>query len=152
MHPRSLLFLLLWCIGGIEGNAQAPQPSDLKAVTTILYTQQEAWNNADITQFMEGYWEDEQLVFMGAAGPTFGYENVKKRYQKNYATKAQMGELKFTILNVQQPAETVIQMLGKYELKRTVGDASGYFSLLWRKTKKGWKIVSDHTTAANKEK
>ena len=149
MIKKQYLLFLLWGILSLTAYAQKPTPAAVKAVTAILYEQQADWNAGDISSFMEGYWQSDRLVFMGSQGPTFGYENVKQRYEKNYATKALMGRLQFTVIDVQQHSPTVIQMLGKFELERSGGNASGYFSLLWRKTDEGWKIVSDHTSASN---
>ena len=149
MIKKQRLLFLLWGIHSLTAYAQKPNPAAVKAVTVILYEQQAAWNAGDISLFMEGYWQSDRLVFMGSLGPTFVYENVKQRYEKNYATKELMGRLQFTVIDVQQHSPTVIQMLGKFELERSGGNASGHFSLLWRKTDEGWKIVSDHTSASN---
>lgn len=149
MIKKQHLLFLLWGILSLTAYGQKPNPAAVNAVTAILYEQQAAWNAGDISSFMEGYWQSDRLVFMGSQGPTFGYENIKQRYEKNYATKALMGRLQFTVIDVQQHSPTVIQMLGKFELDRSGGNTSGYFSLQWRKTNEGWKIVSDHTSASN---
>ena len=44
-----------------------------------------------------------------------------------------MGNLKFDILNIIGLSPTVIQLQGKFYLTRTIGDASGYFTLNWIK-------------------
>jgi ketosteroid isomerase-like protein len=37
-------------------------------------------------------------------------------------------------------------LVGKWHLKRTVGDVGGHFTLIFRKTKQGWKIIADHSS------
>jgi ketosteroid isomerase-like protein len=39
-------------------------------------------------------------------------------------------------------------VLGRWHLKRAKDDPHGTFSLLFRKTKAGWRIVHDHSSSA----
>jgi ketosteroid isomerase-like protein len=46
-------------------------------------------------------------------------------------------------------ADGVIVMIGRFELKRSAaggGDSSGRFTLVWKRTTSGWKIVHDHSS------
>jgi ketosteroid isomerase-like protein len=52
-------------------------------------------------------------------------------------------------IQVRTLAADVALATGKFELKRTVaggGDASGRFTLIWRKSAAGWKIIHDHSS------
>jgi ketosteroid isomerase-like protein len=57
-----------------------------------------------------------------------------------------MGKLAFDILKIQPISADTYFVLGKWMLKRTVGDVSGYYTLLFRKIKNEWKIVVDHSS------
>jgi ketosteroid isomerase-like protein len=70
-------------------------------------------------------------------------------YKHNYHTKASMGTLGFSELEVHPLNDSFAICLGKYHLDRTKkegGPADGSFSLVLEKTADGWKIVLDHTT------
>lgn len=119
---------------------------DLKAVRTIMSQQEKAWNDGDIPTFMEGYWQNENLVFTGSKGPTYGYLNTLERYKKNYPDQAAMGKLHFDLLFLKQWDENTIQVVGKFTLVRAQDTPTGHFTLLFRKIEGAWKIVSDHSS------
>ncbi len=122
---------------------------DKNSIVSVLNKQEKAWNEGDIDAFMEGYLKSEELVFNGSSGPFYGWESVKERYIKTYPTKEIMGKLKFQIQNISYVSENVAQLLGQYFLFYPDKKSSGYFSLIWLKTKKGWLILSDHTSRSN---
>ena len=71
------------------------------------------------------------------------------RYQKKYATRQQMGTLRFSDLDVRTLTTDIATVTGRFQLNREKdagGDASGWFTLILRKTAGGWKIVHDHTS------
>jgi ketosteroid isomerase-like protein len=83
-----------------------------------------------------------------------GYAQMLAKYRKNYPTKAKMGTLSFTGLEVQPLDERFATVTGSFHLERTAeggGDAGGYFLLVFEKTPKGWKIVRDSTTVPAKK-
>lgn len=121
---------------------------DSLAIRTILHEQKAAWNRGDISTFMEAYWPSDQLVFSGSGGPVYGWAATKARYEKNYPTPEAMGRLEFTVLNLLKVDQRSVQMQGRYDLYRKSGKSHGYFTLLWKKIKGKWLILSDHTSAA----
>lgn len=122
------------------------QRSAHSEILTILDKQVKAWNKGDLDQFMVGYWESDSLMYIGKTGVTYGYRSTLERYKKNYNNREKMGTLKFTILHVKELSPEYVQVVGKYELTRTVGDASGHFTLLFRRIGDSWVIISDHSS------
>ena len=122
------------------------QSKDEQAIRKVLQTQTEAWNNGNIDEFMRGYWENDSLKFIGQSGVTYGYKATLERYKKNYFDTAQMGKLSFDILEVKKLSPEYYFVLGKWFLKRSVGDIGGTYTLIFRKVKGKWVIVSDHTS------
>jgi ketosteroid isomerase-like protein len=57
-----------------------------------------------------------------------------------------MGKLSFEILKVEQLSPNRYFVLGKWMLKRSIGDVSGYYTLLFRKINNQWVIVVDHSS------
>ena len=122
------------------------QDRDAKAIRKVLQVQTEAWNRGNIDEFMHGYWESDSLKFIGKSGVTYGYKQTLANYKKNYSDTAQMGKLSFDILEVKRMSPEYYFVLGKWFLKRSVGDVGGIFTLIFRKVNGRWVIVSDHTS------
>ena len=125
------------------------ETKDSLAIIDILNKQEKDWNRGDIDEFMKGYLKSEKLVFSGSSGPIYGWKATLDRYKKTYSDKEKMGKLKFEILNVIALSPEVIQLQGKFNLTRSIGDAFGYFTLNWIKVKNRWYIISDHTSGSN---
>ena len=125
------------------------KPKAEKALSEIMKAQEFYWNKGDIEAFMEGYWNNTELVFVGKNGPTYGYQNTLENYKKGYPDKASMGQLHFDILHTQQWDKNTIQLIGKYTLTRENDQPTGYFTLLFRKIDSVWKIVSDHSSSSS---
>ena len=122
------------------------QSNDETAVRNVLANQNVAWNRGDIDAFMIGYWENDSLMFIGKSGVTYGYKNTLTNYKKNYPDTTVMGKLTFTLIHVKQLSPEYFHVTGKYYLTRTIGDASGHFTLVFRKIKGSWVIISDHSS------
>ena len=139
---RSFLFISLTLLSA----SLFCQTKDETAVRNILMQQNNAWNRGDIDAFMVGYWENDSLMFIGKSGVTYGYKNTLTNYKKNYPDTASMGKLTFTVIQVKQFSPEYFHVTGKYYLTRTIGDASGHFTLVFRKINGKWVIISDHSS------
>jgi ketosteroid isomerase-like protein len=120
-----------------------------QAIRAVLTTQQQAWNRGDIPAFLDGYWKSPELTFSGSDGIVRGYDGVFARYQKSYPDRNAMGQLDFSGLEVQQLCPDAALILGHWHLKRASGDVGGVFTLIFRRFPVGWRIIHDHTSAAN---
>jgi len=138
----SLLLLLtsLWA------STVFAQDKNARAILKLLDTQTAAWNKGDLQGFMKGYWENDSLRFIGKSGITYGWNNTLANYKRGYPDTAAMGKLQFTILVVKKLSPRYYEVVGKWYLKRSIGDASGHYTLLLRKIKGSWVIVSDHSS------
>lgn len=135
-----LLTLLAW-------PALSQPAQDRRAILQILKRQTDDWNAGRVDKFMNGYWPSDSLTFVGKVGITYGYEATLANYKKRYPDRASMGTLKFDILQLDFPAPGVAYVIGRFHLTRPkIGDADGHFTLLWRKIKKRWVIISDHSS------
>lgn len=140
---KQLSFLLISCCMVLFTVAQS---AGEKAIRNLLRTQNEAWNRGNLEEFMHGYWESDSLMFIGKSGVTYGYQNTLKNYKRGYSDTAQMGKLSFDILQVKKLSADYYWVLGKWFLKRSVGDAGGQYTLLFRKIKGQWVIIADHSS------
>jgi hypothetical protein len=135
------LFLLL-----LSASIVNAQTKDEMAVRKVLSKQNDAWNHGDIDTFMEGYWKNDSLMFIGKSGVTYGWQNTLNNYKKGYPDTATMGKLTFTLISVKQLSEKYFRVVGKWFLKRSIGDVGGHFTLLLEKINGEWVIIEDHTS------
>ena len=124
----------------------AQNNKDEKEILQILDNQTKAWNRADIDGFMKGYWENDSLMYIGKNGITYGYAQTLARYKKNYGDTATMGKLSFHILHLKKLSPEYYLVVGQWNLKRSIGDVGGHYTLLFRKIKGQWVIISDHSS------
>jgi uncharacterized protein (TIGR02246 family) len=137
------LFLLLFVSLGILGRAQS---KDEKEIRQLLTTQTEAWNRGDIEGFMQTYWKSDSLMFIGKNGIKWGWQTTLNNYKKSYPDTTAMGKLAFDILQVKKLSNEYYYVVGKWMLKRTIGDLSGHYDLLLRRIKGRWYIIADHSS------
>ena len=128
-------------------SAQVSINKDIATVQALLFRQQADWNAGKIEAFMEGYWQSDQLKFIGATGVTYGYDETLKGYYRRYPDRTAMGQLTFEVISTEKLSRKVIMLVGKWDLERTIGDIGGVFTLLFKKIKGKWVIISDHTSA-----
>jgi len=139
---KQFLFIIAVCFS----LSSLAQSKDEAEVRNVLSKQSAAWNRGDIDAFMVGYWENDSLMFIGKSGITYGYKNTLSNYKKNYPDTTVMGKLTFTLIHVKQLSPEYFHVTGKYYLTRTIGDASGHFTLVFRKINGRWVIISDHSS------
>ena len=113
-------------------------------ISDVMAMQEAAWNEADIDQFMEGYWKSEKLRFSGS-NVTYGWENTKNNYKKGYPNKEAMGRLTFEIKEIELTSAESAILFGRYTLIRKLDQPTGLFTLAWRKIDGKWLITSDMT-------
>ena len=141
---RFVIFFLI--VSTTTISSQNIKEKDSLQILTVLETQRQAWNNFDIDEFMQGYLKSDKLVFSGSNGPIYGWNFVKDRYLKTYSSNELMGYLDFEINDLFLISKKVALLLGKFNIKRDNENLSGYFTLIFKKIKGNWYIVSDHTS------
>jgi uncharacterized protein (TIGR02246 family) len=160
MRNRFVLFFFSSCYLAIiflatsnQALAQTDSGSygnDAKAIERVLRTQQEAWNHHDLEGFMTGYWRSPDLTFFSEGKEQDGWDATIERYLAKYASPGlEMGKLEFSGLRVEVLSQDSAFVRGSWKL--TMSDAKtphGLFTLVFRKFPEGWKIVHDHTSAA----
>jgi beta-aspartyl-peptidase (threonine type) len=131
------------------------EEEEAKSIRAVLDAQAVAWNKGDLDGFMAGYWNDEKLTFISGGDITRGWKQTKVRYEKRYKSEGkEMGTLTFSELELDVLSPTAAVVRGKFRLvfdkekdekKKT---PQGRFTLICKKFPDGWKIVHDHTSAA----
>lgn len=140
MKTKLLLVFLI-----IAFTAQA-QSKEGKNIRQLLATQTKNWNSGNIEGFMQTYWKSDSLMFIGKTGVHRGWQQTLENYKKGYPDTTAMGQLSFDIIQIKKLSDEYYYVVGKWMLKRTIGDLSGYYDLLLRKIKGRWYIISDHSS------
>ncbi len=146
---KVLVFIIVISFGAVIDHQSIPQQSDEQIILEVLKNQTECWNKGDIDCFMLSYWKSEKMMFIGKNGITHGWYQTLNNYKTRYPNRQTMGVLKFDILETEKISTEAYLIVGKFHLTRDVeiGDAEGYFSLLFRQINGEWLIVADHTSA-----
>ena len=149
---RVLLGLTLF-VACTAGTAPASQPnkhsnSAPAAIQAVLDAQRDAWNRGDIEAYMDGYDRSPKTEFVGGDDISRGWQTVLDRYKKKYDTREKMGTLTFSEIDIKLLSKDTALVLGRWRLKRAKDEPHGVFTLLFRKTKAGWRIVHDHSSSA----
>lgn len=139
MKPLYLIFIFLI----FSCQTKNTQEQDKLDILSVMKMQEKAWSNNDLEGFMQGYWKNDSLKFYGSNGLTFGWNKTLANYKKRYPTKDYSGTLSFTIDDISKIENESYFVMGKYYLKRNVGDANGVFMIVFKKIDGKWKIVAD---------
>ena len=134
---------------GRQSNATKPGRRDaqvMREVRAVLDAQVEAWNRGDIEGFMRGYAQSSETVFVSGDTVTRGWQTVLDRYKKGYDSREKMGVLTFSDLEINVLSKDAAVVLGSWQLKRANDTPHGRFTLIFRRTAAGWRIIHDHTS------
>ena len=133
--------------------AQEPNPLHTATrqelnIIKVLVAQENAWNKGDLAAFASSFKDSPDTLFI--THQVFrGFAGLLDEYKHDYPSKAAMGTLTYSDLEVHPLDENFAVVIGKYHLERNKkdgGNVEGYFSLVFENTDNGWKIVVDHTT------
>lgn len=152
---RTALYVLLIAVSLALSHIQLAAQNPLHTATQqelevvkVLLAQEAAWNRGDLETFTKAYKNSPDTLFI-THQVFHGIDGMFEEYRRTYPTKAAMGTLAFSALEVHRLDENFAVCIGKYELdrsKKVGGHAEGIFSLIFEKTDQGWKIILDHTT------
>ncbi|MBI2929939.1 MAG: DUF4440 domain-containing protein [Verrucomicrobia bacterium] len=129
---------------------EADRAASETAILAVLEQQAKDWNEGSIEKFMRGYSRSETTRFASGGNVRLGWQAVLDRYQQTYGDRAAMGTLTFSDIDIRVLSADAALAFGRWHLKRDKDEPSGLFTLLFRKTADGWRIVHDHTSAAEK--
>lgn len=119
--------------------------TEQSAIMKVMDSQEQAWSDGNVDEFMKGYWQSDSLMFVSKNGIKYGWKTTLDNYKKTYPDKAAMGKLEFEVIKLEVNGESAF-MLGKWSLIRAEDNPNGYFDLYWKKINGKWLITIDHTS------
>lgn len=121
-------------------------------IVELLTAQTKAWNEGNLTKFMDTYWKSDRLTFSSGGKTTRGWQATLDRYKEKYSTREKMGQLRFDNLEVTQLEANSALVLGNWYLTfpsnidQAERVAQGNFSLVLSRIDLQWKIIHDHSS------
>lgn len=150
----STFMIALVLHSGAVGASPASPPPEGQAnvasdIAAVLKTQVDAWNRGDLEGFMSAYLPSPEMTFTSGGTLTKGYDALRAKYAKSYGTDTRsMGQLRFDDVQVTSLGREGALSVGRFTLQAQGQAAStGIFSLVWVRTKAGWRIIHDHSSA-----
>tara|TARA_Y100000385_G_scaffold203354_1_gene210683 strand:- start:271 stop:720 length:450 start_codon:yes stop_codon:yes gene_type:complete len=142
------IFTILLILLVFSCSRTKPNNNSCLDINNLMQQQENSWNNGNIDDFMNIYWKNDSLVFIGKSGINYGWDKTITNYKNSYKTKEHMGTLKFKNIICNPINDSSHIVTGKWSLKRndSIGNINGFYSLLWTKKPDGWKITYDHTS------
>src|ERR1051325_5430558 len=110
-------------------------------IRAVMNSQVAAWNRGDIDAFMAGYARSDATEFISGDKITRGWQTVRDNYRKKYSSREKMGRLTFSEIRITTLASDAAIVLGRWRLDRKSDKPHGVFTLLFRRTPAGWRIV-----------
>ena len=152
MRIRAMfLVAVVICLLCAGSNVSAQSPD--AAIKAVMQKSADDWNKGDLDAFASSYKNSPDIIFMGDP-VNKGYAAMVARYKAVYGSKAKMGVLSFSNLQVQPLDAKFATVTGRFHLERSAdggGNADGYYLLVAEKTKDGWKIIRDSSTSLAKK-
>jgi ketosteroid isomerase-like protein len=148
MLVRSITYLCLFAfLTPVQSGDKEDPKVARKAVYQVLLDQVEAWNKGDLKGFMVGYHRSSELTFYSGGNIVKGWDAMLERYEKKYqGAGKEMGKLTFKDVDIELLSADSAVVRGRWQLTLTKESPGGLFTLIFRKTTDGWRIVHDHTS------
>jgi beta-aspartyl-peptidase (threonine type) len=108
------------------------------------------WNRGDLDAFVDDYLPSDTTTYVGRR-LLRGRSAIRASYAPLFAPDAVRDSLSFEVLDLDPLAPDVVNLIGRYTLKRRVAGrdsvtASGPTSLVMRRVQGRWRIAHDHSS------
>ncbi len=153
MMRKTLSAVLSLSLLPLLAAAQVPSKSresrTIASIRAVLDAQSAAWNRGDVEGYMNGYARSTNTIMVSGDNVTRGWQTVLDRYKKSYNSREKMGTLTFSDLEYKLMGNSTAIVIGRWHLKRAGDEPHGRFTLIFKRTRQGWRIVHDHTSSAS---
>ncbi|MGH8135321.1 MAG: YybH family protein [Steroidobacteraceae bacterium] len=127
-------------------DAASNWPADEAEIRAMIQASMEAFNRGDLPGHFAIY--DESVTFMTKNGPRPGIAPIEAAFQESYFRDGlPKQQLSFDQLAPHPLGSDHALVTGKYLLSGGEGkDQSGWFTLVWTRTPRGWRAIHDHSS------
>jgi len=125
--------------------------NEISAIETVLAAQAAAWSRGDLDGYLEYFWRDPRLYYGSVNTVVRGWDALRASYASRYGEGAQLGQLKFSDINIEILSEDAAMVTGRFHVTEAKLPASGSWLIVLRKFPGfGWRVVADQL-APNQE-
>lgn len=114
-------------------------------IRALFETTAIGWNEGNLEKYLSVYTPD--ATEMLANGPAGGVEAIEKTMKEGFwKTGRPIQKLRYESIVVRMLGKKVALVTGQFVLSgANRADRAGWFTSVWEKTKKGWRIIHDHS-------
>lgn len=126
--------------------ACASMPNDESQILAVLNASTDAWNRGSLAGHLAIY--DPSVTAMTKQGPRAGVTPIEEAFSRSYfrdgkpKQKLRTEEVAIRMLSAESALMTGRFILSGGEEK----EQSGWFTLVWKRTASGWRVIHDHTS------
>jgi len=124
--------------------------NEIAAIKAMLDAQAQAWSRGDLDGYLHYFWHDERLYYASTNVLVRGYDAVRASYAARYGEGAQLGQLRFSDINIELLSADTAMVMGRFHVTEAKLPASGTYLIVLRKLPEGWRVVADQL-APNQE-
>jgi uncharacterized protein (TIGR02246 family) len=146
LYIAIILFLSTASVVEIFGQKPSKKLNSAEAeIRAALEATAVGWNEGNLEKYLAVY--TPESTEMRATGPAGGVEAIEETMKKGFwKTGRPVQTLRYESVVVRMLGKTGALVTGKYVLSGAVKpDRTGWFTTVWEKTKKGWRMIHDHS-------
>jgi ketosteroid isomerase-like protein len=123
---------------------EAPGSRETASIITAMHQSARYWNEGNLDAFMSLY--DTAATFMMLSGPV-GISGMRENYQKGFFNGTMpKQQLSYDDLVIRPLGKNYALLTGRFLLTgNNLKDRTGRYTLVFKYTRKGWKILHDHS-------
>lgn len=121
--------------------------NDVSQIKSTLHQFTTDWNDGNLKKAMTIYDNSTKTKLISDSTMIQGYPKITDYFKKNFPSQKEMGSMTFSDIQVKLLSTDHALAIGKWALQTLSGTTThGIFSVVYKKTDKGWKIILDHTS------
>ena len=142
-------FTMIIVLSSSQVAAAASSDADAEhAIRSVLDQQVAAWDRGDIKDFMSGYWNSPDLIYVGNTKVTRGWQTLLDRFEElSKSSGGQIGTPELTETQISVPSADSALVWGTYRVLQPGQDRKGLYTLVLRRFQEGWRTVYDRTSS-----
>ena len=143
----ALAALLLGCASpSPSADRSAISDNDRAEIQDALNASVNGWNEGSLTKHLSLY--DPAVTAMTREGPRPGIAAIEESFRRTYFVGDKPKQnLRMERVAIRSLSRDSALMTGRFVLEGGgLPEQSGWFTLVWIRTRAGWKVVHDHTS------
>lgn len=120
--------------------------SDAPAIRAMFDTTVAGWNRGELAVYLSAY--TDSATAMGSSGPVRGVNGIGDQMRAGYWRTGRPAQaLHYEHLEIRPLGSDHALVTGQYVLSGGGRpDRTGWFSTIWARTPKGWRMIHDHSS------